>query len=198
VQYPTFESIYEKYIKNTRFDDVPSKGPDFRALKLGVLSLWRLQSENTRMRPDTRSALIQALVVEHNFQQAFQLLGRRYNTFTRALASFWFGSSDEDPFKNQMKHYAAQVSDSQFLKLLQRTDDEALRSAVQNAKALAQIELSSSIDALVKSMTHDVLAMQQDHCGREVQLQVENEEREALKNAVVEFINKKSAKGQNP
>jgi hypothetical protein len=44
-------------------------------------------------------------------------------------------------------------------------------------------------------MTHDVLAMQQELCGRQAQLQVEKEEREVLKNALVDFIreiNKKS------
>ncbi|KAI9437151.1 hypothetical protein H4582DRAFT_2058133 [Lactarius indigo] len=200
-QYPTFESIYEKRINDTRFDGVPSKGRDFKALKLGVLCLWRLQNENKHMRPDTRSALIQALVVENNFQKAFQLFQRRYSTFARTFASFWFGSSEGEAFKNQMKHYAAQVSDSQFMQLLQRADDEALRSTVQQAKALAQTELSSSINTVLKTMTRDVLTMQQDLYGREVQLQLENEERETLKGALVEFIreiNKKSAERKNP
>ncbi|KAI9443938.1 hypothetical protein H4582DRAFT_1807523, partial [Lactarius indigo] len=199
-QYPTFESIYEKRINDTRFDGVPSKGRDFKALKLGVLCLWRLQNENKHMHPDTRSALIQALVVENNFQKAFQLFRRRYSTFARTFASFWFGSSEGEAFKNQMKHYAAQVSDSQFMQLLQRADDEALRSTVQQAKALAQTELSSSINTVLKTMTRDVLTMQQDLYGREVQLQLENEERETLKGALVEFIrgiNKKSAEGKN-
>ncbi|KAI9452904.1 hypothetical protein BJY52DRAFT_1291664 [Lactarius psammicola] len=199
-QYPTFESIFEKYIKDTGFDDVPSKGRDFRALKLGVLSLWRLQSEHQHMRPSLRSALIQALVFGHDFQQAFQLIQTRSNFFVRMISSFWSDPSGVESFKNEMRKTAARVSDSQFLQQLEGVNDEDLRIVAQNAKALAQTGLSSSIDAVVKKITHAVLAMQQDICGREVQPQVENEEREVLKGALVEFIreiNKKSAKGIN-
>ena len=99
-----------------------------------------------------------------------------------------------------MKKKAAQVSDSHFLQQLESSDDEDLRSVVQKAKALVQTELSASIDTMVKKMTHDVLEMQQNLCRRQVQLEVESEERGVLKNALVEFIrkiNKTSAKGQN-
>ncbi len=199
-QYPTFESIFEKYINDTRLDGVPIKGQDFRALKLGVLSLWRLQSEHKYMLPESRSALVQALVFGHDFQQAFQLIQKRSNLLTRWISSFWSDPRAAESFKNEMKKTAAKVSDSQFLQQLESINDEDLRPAAQNAKALAQTELSSSIDVVVKKMTHAVLAMQQDLCGREVQLQVENEEVEVLQSLLVEFIreiNKKSAKGRN-
>ena len=98
-----------------------------------------------------------------------------------------------------MKRTAAQIPDSQFLRDLERTNDEDLQSAAQRARVLAQRELSFSINEVVRTMTHNVLAMQQDLCGRHVLLQVDNEEREILKAALVEFIreiNNKSAKGQ--
>ncbi|KAH9027352.1 hypothetical protein EDB84DRAFT_1500330 [Lactarius hengduanensis] len=199
-QYPTFENIFEKYIKDARFDDVPRKGREFRALKLGLISLWQLQSEHKHLGRESRSALVQALVFGHDFQQAFQLIQKRSNMVVRFISSFWSDSSGAESFKNDMKKTAAQFSDSDFLQHLESINDEDLRLAAQSAKALAQTELSSSIDAVVKKITHAVQAMQQDLRGREVQLQVEDEEREELKGALVEFvreINKKSVQGQN-
>ncbi|KAH9165762.1 hypothetical protein EDB89DRAFT_2008009, partial [Lactarius sanguifluus] len=190
-QYPTFETIFEKCIKDARFDDVPRKGREFKALKLGLISLWQLQSEHKHLGRESRSALVQALVYGRDFQQAFQIIQKRSNVVVRFISSFWPDSSGAEAFKNDMKKTAAQFSDSEFLQHLESINDEDLRLAAQSAKALAQTELSSSIDAE---------AMQQDLRGREVQLQVENEEREELKGALVEFvreINKESVKGQN-
>lgn len=176
VLYPTFDSIFDRRVKDAKFDSVPVKSRDFRALKMGVISLWHLQGEYRRIRPETRSALIQTLVIEHDFQRAFQL------------------------FKHEMKNVAAQVPDSQFLRQLEDCNDEHLRPAAQNAKALVQTELSSSIDTLVQTITQDVLAMRQDLNWRQVQLQVANKEREALQTALVDFIrdvNQRPAKGKD-
>ncbi|KAH9059728.1 hypothetical protein EDB87DRAFT_1831890 [Lactarius vividus] len=199
-QYPTFESLFQKYIKDARFDGVPSKDREFGALKLGVLSLWELQNEHKHMSRESRSALVQALVFEHDFKKAFQLIQRRSNMVVRFIFSFWSDSSWAESFETDMKKAAAQVSDSEFLLHLENINDEDLRLAAQNAKALAQTVLSSSINAVVKKITHAVQAMQQDLCGKEVQLKIENEEREELKGALVAFIreiNIKSVKGQN-
>ncbi|KAI9452888.1 hypothetical protein BJY52DRAFT_1124024 [Lactarius psammicola] len=207
--YPTFENIFERHVKDAKFDGVPMKGRDFKAMKLGVISLWHLQGKHKGMRRDTRSALIQALVIEHDFQQAFQLIQKMSHFLTRWIfpswSSPWSGPKGAeykaDLFKNEMMKTAAHVSDSQFLQQLESSNDEDLRSVTRDAKAVAQTSLSSSIDTVVRKMTHDVLAMQQDLCGRQVQLQVDNEERDVLKIALVEFIreiNKKSAaKGKN-
>ncbi|KAI9443965.1 hypothetical protein H4582DRAFT_1049491 [Lactarius indigo] len=199
-QYPMFENTFEKYIKDARFDNVPSKDQEFKALKLGVLSLWQLQTEHKHLGRESRSALVQALVFGHDFQKAFQIIQKRSSMVVRFISSFWSDSSWAESFKHDMKKIAAQISDAEFLQRLESINDEDLRLADQGAKVLAQTELSSSIDAVVKKITHAVQAMQQDHRGREVQLQVENEEREALEGALVEFvreINKKSAKEQN-
>ena len=98
-----------------------------------------------------------------------------------------------------MKITAARFSDSQFIQQLESTDDDDLRSAAQNAKTLAQTELSSLIGTVVKSMTQDVLATQLDLGEKQLQSQTGNEQREVPKN-LVEFIreiNKRSDKGQN-
>ena len=75
-----------------------------------------------------------------------------------------------------------------------------MRSTVLNAKAFAQQGLSYSIDSVVGKMTHAVLAMQQDRCKMSVKVEVENEERKVLDDALVQFIreiNKKSTGRHN-
>lgn len=199
--YPTFETIFARHIKDAKFDGVPIKSRSFRELKLGVVSLVHILNEHKRLRPETRSDLFQALVVEHNFQQAVSLLPRRSSILTRWISSFWSNTGEDESFKYEMKRTAAQISDSQFLQEIESTDDEDMRSAAQRAKSLAERELSSLIDGVVKTMTHDILIMQQDLCGRQAQLLVENEEREVLKSALVDFIreiNKASTKALNP
>lgn len=199
--YPTLNSIFETRVKDAKFDRVPIKARNFRDLKLGVISLLRILDKYKRLRRETRSALFQALVVEHNFQQAFNLLPKKYNVLPRwALPWFWADTREAESFRSEMRTFAAQLSDSQFLQDLESTNDEDLRPAAQEAKALAQRELSSSIDAVVENLTHDVLVMQQNLCARQAQLQLDNEERGVLKMALVEFIreiNKQSAQGQN-
>jgi len=199
-RYPSFEGIFEKFIENTRFEDLPSRRQEFRALKLGVLSLWRLEDEHKRLSPATRSTLIRALLVERDTQRAFQIIQRRNSMFTRMLSTFWADSKEEEDFDIQMRTEAAKVSDSRFLQLLQSSGDEALWPTLQNAKALAQTELSTSLNTVVTNMTHTVLAMQQDAHGKDLRLQLANEERGLLRSALVEFIreiNKKSTKGQS-
>ena len=198
--YPAFERIFEKHIKDAELDGVPMKSRNFRNMKLSVISLWRLLDEHKRLHRETRSALFQALVVEQDFRRASNLLPKRSYGFTRWISSFWSESGDDESFRYEMTRTAAHVPDSQFLRELESTGVEELQSTTQDAKALAQTELSSLIDAVVGAMTQDVLAMQQDLCGRQAQLLAENEERGVLKNVLVEFIreiNKKSANGRN-
>lgn len=203
-QYPEFESTLQKHVKDARFDGALKRSPDFKDLKIEVVSLWHLQERHERLHPATRSALVQALLVEHNFQLALELLEKANgNTngpgVVTRVVSYLSGSRGGDTFKNQMRTAAANLPDSQFLQRLE-IDDKELRSTAQRAKALAQKGLSRSIDAVVGKMTHVFLAMQQDHCRMSVQVEVENEERKVLGDALVEFIreiNKNSAGRRN-
>jgi hypothetical protein len=114
--------------------------------------MWWLQNENKRMRPEARSALIQALVVEHDFQGAFQVIQKSSRIFSLAGCSLIRSDPrGAESFKIEMQRTAAPVSDSHFLQMLENTNEEDLRSAAQTAKALALTELSSSIDGVVKS-----------------------------------------------
>ena len=197
--YPMFENIFYQHVKNAKFYGVAMKSQAFRNLKMGVISLWRLQRKHKHIHPEIRSRLIQALLIEHDFQRAFELTQKMASILSPSRW-WWPDPNGGEKLKHRMRSAAADISDSDFLQQLESTNDEDLRSATQNAKPLAQTELSSSIDTIVQTMTHEVLGMQQDLCGRQVQLQVEYEEREVLKNAFVDFIreiNKKSVKGQN-
>jgi hypothetical protein len=80
-QYPAFEDIFERHINNAKFDGVPIKGPDFRDLKLGVISLWYLQGKHKRMRPETRSALIKLSSLNVIFREHSDL-SRNFPTFS--------------------------------------------------------------------------------------------------------------------
>lgn len=204
--YPNFESLFQKHVKNARFDAASRRNPEFKALKIGVISLWHLQEKHGHLRPVTRSALVQALLVEHNVHLAFRLIEDAEKNFNQGsstvtpIVSSWPGSMEEEYFKTKMKTAAANLPDSQFLPRLENTDDKDLRSTVQNAKALAYKELSRSIDTAVNNMTHAILTIQRDHGTRIVQVELDKEERNVIRDALVEFvreINKKSAGQRN-
>ncbi|KAF8267054.1 hypothetical protein EI94DRAFT_1830340 [Lactarius quietus] len=200
--YPTIEDIIERHIEDTIFDYVPTMCSDFKVLKFGVIALSQLLGENKHLRREARSLLFQAFVVEHDFKKALEILPKGSNFPTRWKSSFWSdlrdGAFNEESFKKEMRKTVALVSDSQFLQQIWSTNDEDLRSVVQTANALAQTELSSSIDAVAKKMTQAAMATQQDMYGRDMQLQVENEERELLNVALGDFIREinKTSSGQ--
>ncbi|KAH9166548.1 hypothetical protein EDB89DRAFT_2232826 [Lactarius sanguifluus] len=191
--YPAFESIFQKHVQSAKFDGVLKKSLDFKALELDVLSLWHLQEKHGHLRPETRSALVQALLIEHDYQRALGLpevadgSANGSSMAPRSVSSF-SGSRWAESFKNQMTTTAANLPDSQFLERLESTKDEDLRSVVRSAKTLAQRELSYSIDAAVDEMTHAVLTMQQELCRINIQGEVEKEERKALDDALVKFV----------
>ena len=152
------------------------------------------------MRPGHRSELIRALVVEHDFQGAFQVSQRSSGFLTRWWNS-WFRSDSKgaESFRSDMQKAAARVSDSQFLQDLENTNEEDLQSAVQAAKTRALEVLLSSTDGVVKKLTNAVLVMLRGHGEREVRRQVEREESKVLAIALVDFIreiNNKSAGGK--
>ena len=204
--YPPIEKFIEEHIQDAIFDYVPTMCWDFKVLKFGVISLSQLLDENKHLSQETRSKLFQTFVAEPNFRQAFELLPKEFNLPTHWVSSFWSEEEfNEESFKKEMRKTAALVSDSQFLQNIESTDDEDLLSVVQISKALAQTELSSSIEAVVEKMTHGLLEINfrknmAEVCRREVLRQVWNEEKDVLKSALVKFIreiNKKSVGRQH-
>ena len=204
IQLSDIRTLLKKHVKDAKFGFIPSKGPDFKNLKLGVVSLWNLPNKHKLMNPETRSKVIQAFVVEHDFERAFQVIqkSKSYARFVPTfLTSFWSDpAGGVQTFQHKMKEISGKLSDSEFLQQLEKTNDEDLRSAAQTAKALAQTELLSSIDGVVEKLTRAALGMKRELCRKEAQVQVEKEEREVLNSALPEFIreiNKKSNVGQN-
>ncbi|KAI9443812.1 hypothetical protein H4582DRAFT_1039790 [Lactarius indigo] len=202
--YPEFEGIFQNHVKNANFDGVLKKSPNFKTLKFDVISLWHLQEKHGHLRPETCSALAQALFIEHDHQRALGLLeearGSAKESSMAHFVSSLSSSRGMESFKNRINTAAANMLDSRFLERLESTEDEDLRFAVRSAKTLAQRELSHSIDAVVHEMTHAVLTMQQEIRRRRIQVEVEEEEKKALHDALVKFvreINKKSAERQN-
>ena len=191
--YPNFESLFQRHVKNARFDDVSKRSQKFKTLKIGVISLLSFEEKHGRLPPATRPAFVQAIIVEDNVELARQLVdgteqnGNGSSTVSR-IVSYLSGSRGGESFRAQMKTAAAKSPDSQFLQWLESTDDQDLRSTVQSAKALAHEEISRSIDKFVSTMTHAVLEMQQDKCKMAVQTEVDKNEKKALNDTVVEFI----------
>jgi len=88
------------------------------------------------------------------------------------------------------------ISDSNFLLGLKGIEDDDLQGPVQEAVALANTQLSSSVDATVNKLAPAVLKMQQDECNNNIQYEIEREEMKALGGLVANFIrdiNKNSA-----
>jgi hypothetical protein len=77
---------------------------------------------------------------------------------------------------------------------LKSIEIEGLQSAIQEVETLAHTSLSSSIDAMVKTMTHAVLHKQQDSGEKEIQREVQTKEERALSDALINFIRDVNAK----
>lgn len=190
-QYPKFESLFQEFLNDARFKVVSERSQKFNALKLDVISFWYLEKKQKTLHPTTRSIWAMALLFDHKVEFASQFLRDTQQNagvpdIVTRFFSHWASYGENDNFKNQMKTAAANLPDSQFLQQL--TDDIDFQHAIQNAKALAHEDLSHLIDTVINNMTQAVLEMQQDHDTRIAQVEVDNEERKALNDTVVEFI----------
>lgn len=203
--YPRFDGIYRRHLEN-KFDNV--KGSDFKFLKERLLLVRHLLVKNPELDREKRAELIQVLFSEANLHEAQRILPnfdkkKESSLITKALRVLQplFGGqssteSEEESLKMEMKKIASALSDSEFLLGLTSIEDEDLQPAIQEVKMLAYTSISSSIDATVKKMTHEVLHMQQDCCKKAIQKEIQTKEATALRNALVSFIrdlNTKSA-----
>ena len=198
VVYPGFEALYRSHL-DKKFDSV--KGQDFKFLKDRLLLVRHLLMKNPNMDEEKRAELVQALISEDNFHEAQKMLpnsdkkkesGILIAVASRVYKVFSGGQSneelEEEALKKDMKKITASVTDSQFLLGLKSLETEGLRHAIQQAETLAHTYLSSSIDAVVKKMTHAVLKMQEDSCKGEIQKDVQTKETRALSDALIAFI----------
>jgi hypothetical protein len=92
------------------------------------------------------------------------------------------------PLKREMKSLAAGVSDSQFLLEMKDVDDEVLRPMIQEIEILSHSLLSSKIDTTAGTMAREVVSIQHEVFRRNLQHEIESEERRLQSEALVAFI----------
>ena len=202
--HPGFPGIYQRNL-GTKFETI--KGSDFKSLKERILFVQHL-GKNRDLDLGKRAEFIKVLLSEGNVHEALKMIHnsdkeKESGIVAKGLRFLGLQSdseSEEEVLKKEMKKIAKAVSDSQFLRGLESLETEDLQPAIQEAEALAHTSLSSSIDATVKKMTHEVLHMQKERCKVETQKEIQAEEARALKDVLVDFIrdlNTKSAGGTN-
>lgn len=198
--YSGFDGIYRKHVEN-KFDSI--KGPDFKSLKERLVILRHLLGKNPALDPEKRAEINRALLSEGNIHDAHKLVPNSDKKKEPGLlAKAWrilsggqsSAESEEEALKRDMKKIANTLSDSEFLLGLKSIDIEDLQPAIQEAETLAHTSLSSSIDATVKKITHDVLRMQQDSCEAEIRKEIHAKETRALSDALLNFIRDLNAK----
>jgi hypothetical protein len=192
--YPDFRTVYEKHFNDARFDLALRRDPDFESRKLRLHAVLYLLEKNQCLDTRAREEVIRTVLTEGNFRRAQQALPRtdekkRSSTSVWGVGSLFSASASyEDSLEKEMRTSAARVPDAQFLLMIKREGNKGLRPVIDEVEALADIQLASSIDAVVKTMTRAVLAMQQEHCERAVQHEVESEERKSRGKVLVTFI----------
>jgi len=205
--YHDFNKTYKRHVEDAKFDVV--KGRDFKFLKTRLAFICHLLKEHRDIPPRKRTELIDALFSEDDLRHAQQVINKSeknkehettswFSTFTSILA--WPKDTDEESLYKEMKKIANNISDSDFLLGLKGIEDEDLKDLTQEAIVLANTQLSSLIDATVRKLTHAVLKMQQDGCRRNIQHEIETEQRKALGGALVDFIRdvNKNSVGRGP
>ncbi len=140
------------------------------------------------------SELIHDVLVEGDFRLVQQTLSRT-DEKKRAGTSVWgarslfsASGSSEDPLEKEMKTLAARVPDAQFLLMMKSEGNKELRPMMDEVDALAHTQLATSINAVVKTMALAVSAMQQEHCERAVQHEMDSEERKSRSKVLAKFI----------
>ena len=138
---------------------------------------------------ETRALLIQVLL-KGDFHSAQNLLFKTDGA-KGADSGGWgslFAGGLGDRLNRDMRMLAGNISDSQFLLDLKVISDTETRSAIQEIEAVAHAQLASAVDATVKAMTRNVLAMQLDCCTRSLQREMESEGKKLLNTALTKFI----------
>ena len=193
--YGDFNTIYKRHFEDAKFGFV--KGRDFKFLKRRLTFISHILREHRDIAPKKRAELINALLSEVDLHHAQQVINRSeknkepgktswFSTFTSILSSP--KATDEESLRKEMKKMANDISDPNFLLGLKGIEDEDLKDPIQEVVALANTQLSSSVDATVTKLTHAVLRMQQDECKKNIQHEIEAEQRKVLDGALVDFI----------
>jgi hypothetical protein len=197
--YHDFNGIYKTHVDDAKFDVV--KGRKFKSLKERLITVCHLLKKHPEVDPGKSTELIQAVFSE-DFQHAHQIFPKSDRNNKSGKTSSWWSTfslrglfsspreTDEELLRvdSEVKEITSGTTDSSFLLQLEGVDQKDLEVAIQEAVDLACSQLSSSIDAAVKKMTHAVLRMQKDECKRLVKFEMETEERKVLGGKLSDFI----------
>lgn len=193
--YLDFNKIYKRHFDDAKFDVI--KEPEFKSLKERLIGVRHLLEKHPEIGPGKRAELIQAVLSEDNLQRVQQIFPKSDKNIQSGKTSLWStltgffsGSKEtsEESLRTDLKKMTSSVSDSDFLLQLKGVDDKDQEAAIQMAFALACNQLTSSIDTAVKKMTHAVLRMQEDKCKKQMQREMETEERKELGSKLADFI----------
>jgi hypothetical protein len=195
--YPGFRTVYRRHFDNARFDTTLRLDPRFESLKLRLITVRYLLEKNPNLDAEGRADLIRTVLFEGNFRRAQQAFPRpgtdekkwsTQNALMTVGALFSTSSGPGESLEKEMRALAAKVPDSHFLLMIKSGGFEDLQPVIEEVEALAQTQLASSIDVVVKTMARAVSAMQQEHCERSVQHEMESEERKSRNKLLVKFI----------
>jgi hypothetical protein len=195
--HPDFQEIYRSHFQAAKFDTILRRDTDFEARKLRLVSVRHLLGKHPRLRPERRTQLVQSLL-RGDFDNAQSILQAQKSktlsfvvTLVTSPSSVFFPSpSDDGSLKKEMKSLAARISDSQFLLEMKDVDDEVLRPMIQEIEILSHALLSSIIDTTAGTMARVVVAMQHEVFRRNLQHEIESEERRLQSEVLVAFIRK--------
>jgi len=199
--YPEFEAIYQSHLRDAKFGTELRRSLDFQSQKLRLVSARHLLENNRYLRAETRAELVNSLL-EGDFNRAERVLhddkkylamllknpAMLFNQIVTTLGAFIRLTSSVKPLKGQMRTLAARFPDSQFLLEIKVLEDKDLQPAIKRIEALAYTILSPLIDKTVRAMTHAVAAMQQEHCRKSVQHEIECKEMDLRSAMLANFI----------
>ncbi|KAI0259089.1 hypothetical protein BC834DRAFT_974600 [Gloeopeniophorella convolvens] len=183
---PTFSAAYRSHYEQARFDSI--KDRDFQSLKRRVIFTRHLIKKHPDMSEDQRSELLQALLSQGDMDRVQRALPHEGDkkpsgVVTWALQKLFTGSDAgrEEALRKEMKDVTANIPDVHFLLELKADDEKDFEPAIHRVESLALSYLQSSIDFTVTKLTHNVLAIQQEHFRKRIQREIESKRENELK-----------------
>jgi hypothetical protein len=191
--YPDFQKVYQTHFREAKFETVLRRNGDFKARKLGLVSVQCLEKQ--RLRPEKRVQLVQFLL-RGDFDSAQGILQESRSLISRVtstVSSFFSSPGSSKAWQGEMKDRATRLSDSQFLLDMKGVHDKVLKPMIQDIEVLSYSLLSSLIGTTVNSMYRAVVAMQQEFRKTTLQDEIKSKVMKLRNKELREFIRKLNA-----